>query len=107
MAFYIKRNDTSPAILAQLVDGNDDPVLLTGATIRFHMKSVQKSTFILDEAASIDDEDNSIVRYDWDASDTEASGVYRAEFEVTYADGSIETFPNDGYISVIITDDLA
>ena len=29
-----------------------------------------------------------------------------AEFEGTYADGAIETFPNTGHIAVVIEDDL-
>jgi hypothetical protein len=46
------------------------------------------------------------VRYDWSADDTDTIGSYQAEFEVTYADASIETFPNDGYIRVEIIDDI-
>lgn len=48
-----------------------------------------------------------IVRYDWSADDTNAIGSYQAEFEVTYADASVETFPNRGYIRVEIIDDIA
>jgi hypothetical protein len=33
--------------------------------------------------------------------------MYSAEFEVTYSDGSIETFPNSDYIRVEIIDDIA
>jgi len=47
-----------------------------------------------------------LVRYNWTAADTDTVGSYQAEFEVTYADASIETFPNDGYIRVEIIDDI-
>jgi len=47
-----------------------------------------------------------LVRYNWIAADTDTIGSYQAEFEVTYADASIETFPNDGYIRVEIIDDI-
>ena len=47
------------------------------------------------------------VRYDWSVGDTAEAGSYQAEFEVTYSDGSMETFPNDGHISVKITDDIS
>jgi hypothetical protein len=46
------------------------------------------------------------VQYDWSAADTATIGTYNAEFEVTYGDSSIETFPNNGFISVVVTDDL-
>ena len=36
-----------------------------------------------------------------------SAGMYSAEFEVTYGDGSIETFPNSDYIRVEIIDDIA
>ena len=40
------------------------------------------------------------------AWETDTAGVYRAEFEVMYNDGRLETFPNDGYISIQILSDL-
>lgn len=47
------------------------------------------------------------VRYNWSASDTASVGTYEGEFEVTFADSTIETFPNSGFFSIIVTDDLA
>jgi hypothetical protein len=38
--------------------------------------------------------------------ETDVSGVYQAEFQVTYGDGRKETFPSDGYISIQILSDL-
>jgi hypothetical protein len=39
-------------------------------------------------------------------SDTAEVGSYLAEFEVTYTDSTVETFPNDKYIRVEIIDDI-
>lgn len=36
-----------------------------------------------------------------------AAGSYVCEFEVTYSDSTIETFPNDGYIRVEVLSDIA
>ena len=47
------------------------------------------------------------VRYNWSASDTASVGTYEGEFEVTFADSTIETFPNSGFFSITVTDDLA
>jgi uncharacterized protein YfaS (alpha-2-macroglobulin family) len=53
--------------------------------------------------ATIHDAPNGVVRYSWGTDDTDEAGRYRAEFEVTYADGSVETFPNDGFHDVVLT----
>ena len=107
MTFYIKRNDTSPSMLATLQDANGNDINLTAASIRFHLKPVGSSTVIVDEAATIVTALEGLVRYDWQAADTGEAGSYQAEFEVTYADSTVETFPNDGYIRVEIINDIA
>ena len=107
MTFYIKQNDTSPALLATLQDADGIAVDITGAAIRFHMRQIGSAAVEVDAAAVIVTPLQGIVRYDWLAADTAEIGSYQAEFEVTYADASIETFPNDGYIRVKIIDDVA
>ena len=106
MTFYVKQNDTSPAMLATLQDANGDAINLTAATVRFHMRAVGSSQVVVDQAAVVVTPLEGLVRYDWAADDTDTIGSYQAEFEVTYADSSIETFPNDGYIRVEIIDDI-
>lgn len=106
MTFYIKQNDTSPAMLATLQDANGSAVSLVGASVRFHMRSVNGGNPVVDAAATIVTPASGLVRYNWLAADTNTVGTYQAEFEVTYADTSIETFPNDGYIAVQIIDDI-
>ena len=106
MTFYVKQNDTSPAMLATLQDADGNAVNVTGATVRFHMRAVGSTTVVVDEAATIVTAADGIVRYNWQAADTDTIGSYQAEFEVTYADASVETFPNDGYIRVEIIDDI-
>lgn len=106
MAFYVKQNDTSPYMLATLKDANEAAVDITAASVRFHMRPVGSTTVTVDAAAVIVDAENGIVRYEWDAADTDTVGSYQAEFEVTYLEGDIETFPNNGYIRVEIIDDI-
>jgi hypothetical protein len=106
MTFYVKQNDTSPAMLATLQDADGNAVNVTGATVRFHMRAVGSTQVVVDEAATIVTALDGLVRYDWQAADTDTIGSYQAEFEVTYADSSVETFPNDGYIRVEIIDDI-
>lgn len=106
MTFYIKQNDTSPAIRATLRDGDGDVINLTSATVRFHMRPIGSTTVKVDAAGTVVTPAGGIVQYSWSEEDTDTVGAYQAEFEVTYLGGSVETFPNDGYIRVEITDDI-
>jgi hypothetical protein len=107
MTFYVKQNDTSPSMLATLQDADGNVINLNGATVRFHMRKISSSVVVVDNAATVVTADQGLVRYDWQADDTAAIGSYLAEFEVTYADATVETFPNDRYIRVEIIDDIA
>lgn len=107
MAFNIKQNDTSPSIQTTLLDGNGLVVDITGNLgVTFHMRNAA-GTVVIDTAATVVTAASGVVRYDWIAADTATAGTFQAEFEVTYSDGKIETFPNASYIEVVITDDIA
>ena len=105
--FYIKQNDTSPAIKVTCRDSDNNPIVVTGATVRFHMRLKSDGTVKVDDAGSVISGTDGTIQYAWSAGDTDTAGLYEAEFELTYTDTTIETFPNDGYISVTVTDDIA
>ena len=107
MAFYLKQNDTAPSIRATLENGNGDPIDLINATVRFHMRALGSNTTKVDAAATVISAALGIVQYNWVAVDSNTIGTYTAEFEVTYPDTTVETFPNNGYIRIEITDDIA
>lgn len=105
MTFLIKQNDTSPAIEYALEPAS---VILTGATVVFNMRAWNGDVKINRQPASITtDTVTPTVQYDWQIGDTDTAGVFQAEFEVTYWDLSVETFPNDGYILIKVGDDIA
>lgn len=102
--FRLKANDTAPPLeLYCLHDGEN--VDITGASARFHMRPVGGAQSV-DAAATIVTAAEGLVRYSWQAADTDETGRFEAEFEITYSGGSVESFPNDGHITVIITDDV-
>ena len=105
MAFTIKQNDTSPALQATLQDYAGTAISLVGATVRFHMKGLDGSLAI-DSPMIITSAADGVIRYNWQTSDTDTAGTYNAEFEVTYSDLSVETFPNTGNIAIVITPEL-
>ena len=105
MAFTIKQNDTSPALQATLQDYAGSPINLVGASVRFHMKSLDGSV-VVDAPMTVTSPSTGVVVYSWQAADTDVAGTYYAEFEVTYSDLSIETFPNTDSIAIVITPEL-
>lgn len=105
MAFSIKQNDTSPSLQATLKDASLSPIDLTGASVQFHMKSVD-GTVKVDAAMDIVTPLSGLVQYDWQAGDTDTVGTYYVEFQVTYADLAVETFPNNGSLSVNVVREL-
>lgn len=106
--FYIKSNDTSPALAYELVPASVD---LTGATVKFSMRQVGQNAALISRSAAIVliATVTPTVKYVWQPGDVANRGdlLCEGEFEVTYADGSIETFPNSGYIPIHFQSDIA
>lgn len=100
--FKLKQGDTSPALRYALLPETVD---LTGASVRFQMR-FRRGVIVIDEDAGIESVSPPIVRHSWAEGSTDMPGIYEAEFKVTYADDSTETFPNDGFISVVIQGDV-
>lgn len=106
MAFKIKTNDTSPKLTVDLENASGSAIDLSGSTARFHMKKYGETSLKVDDSADITDADNGRVEYTWSSGDTDTAGTYYGEIEVTYGDGAVETFPNSGYFTIIIQEDL-
>lgn len=102
----IKQHDTRP--LDAVLEDQNGPVNLAGVlSVKFLMKpklSGQGTT--VDGDATVVDALAGKVRYAWLSGDVAAAGAHRAEFQVTFADGSVETFPNGDYVDVVILEDL-
>lgn len=106
MAFYIRQNDTSPALSATLTDYDDNPINLTGASVKIHVKDLSGVSKV-NASCVVTNAPEGLVSYAWNSSDTDTPGTYYLEFEVTYSDTSIETFPNKGNLSIVVTKELS
>jgi len=106
MTFSIKQNDTSPSLQATLTDYSGAAINLTNCVVNFHMKNVNGSLTI-NSQMTIVSALNGIVQYNWVSGDTNVPGTYYVEFEVTYPNTSIETFPNNNNDTLIIYPSLA
>lgn len=114
MAFEIKQNDRRPVFVVSLKDDfgevTEAPVNLTTAgTCYFNMrKTASPQTVIVSRGTcSVTDAAGGEVTYSWGTADTTTAGTFSAEVEVLWNDGKPETFPNDSYWEIIITDDIA
>lgn len=104
---YLKQNDTSPTLDAILTDSSGSPVDVTEASVRFHMKRIGATALKIDASAIVVDGEAGHVRYTLQAGDTDTPGSYQAEYEVTFLDGTIETFKNTpDQLRVVITPEL-
>lgn len=105
-----KRNDTGPPITIACLDGNT-PQNLTGATsAKFIMGTIDASgvsTQKVTGTMTFDaDRTTGRVTYDWGVSDLNATGEYKAEVEITWSNGDKQTFPSEGYLSIIVVADV-
>lgn len=106
--FIVKQDDRREPIERTLKGSDGVAVNLTGSTVRFLMRGPVpgSSTLKVNTGATIVDAPTGKVRYSWAAGDTDTQGLFEAEFEVTFGDGTRQTFPNDGFISVLVAEDL-
>ena len=96
-----------PALEVFLKDAYGAPVNVTGATVKFSMRVKPAGTVkVSAAAATIVTAGGGRVKYAWAAVDTDTADEYEGEFQVTYANGGIQTFPNDSHISITVTDDV-
>lgn len=93
--FFIKQGDTSSAITAQLKDDAGNPVNITGASVLFKMQPYTGTGSEISAAATITNAAEGRVSYTFTAPQTADAGWFAAEWQVTFAGGAIQTFPND------------
>ena len=104
-SFIAKRGDTSPALLYTM---NPQPTTMTGATVVFNLSRLSDNVLVINRATADWIDANGIfkLRYQWGTGDL-VDGQFKGEFEVTYADATIGSWPNKGFIPVNIGEDLA
>ncbi len=112
MAFSLKQFDTAPAFVVALRDDFGESTeaavnLTTASSALFNMRTTGGSVYINRGSATITSAIGGEVTYNWGTADTRTSGPYEAEVEIHWANGKVETFPNDSYWDVEIIDDIA
>ena len=110
--FSIKAGDTASSIYATLENSGGTPVDIQGATVVFKMAPLSGGTPTLVANGTVTQIGNGTatntvgdVQYNW-ATAPATAGWFNAEWEVTYVGGSVQTFPNTGYVLVEVTGQL-
>lgn len=109
-AFNIKQNDRRPYLQVEFTDDTGTAVNLTGASgVYFNMRLVGSTGTpkVNRAAANVTTAASGLAEYRWTSGDTDTPGVYEGEFEIEWTSGVYETHPNNGYIQITITDDIA
>jgi hypothetical protein len=96
--------DTAPQIQSYIDDATGAGPNLNGATVQFTMRRVGSLSPAAQGAATLVSVEDRIVGFDWTTlSQQPDPGYYLANWVATLADGSVETFPNDAPIAVLLT----
>jgi hypothetical protein len=99
----LKTGDTAPTQKVRLV-GRDGPANLNGATVVMQVRGRPDVSFPVD----VEDAEDGVVRVprgDLDSGDRTLR-TWEAEFEVAYANGDVQTFPEAGYLNISVWSDL-
>jgi hypothetical protein len=104
--FSIKAHDRLPAVQATLTNASGPVDLSSALGVKFIMKLINGVTTKVNAAAVLIDAPSGVVRYDWIAADTDTPGSYRAEWEITWADGRKQTAPTLSYHTIDVLADL-
>jgi len=108
----IKTGDSGVPLQGVLTDSDGNPADLEGAEVRVLMRRRGDNFQIAADAENLqvgDGEDGTKgrVAYTWAEEDTvtDNAGLYFVEWEVTFQEGEVQTFPSNGWNKVAIVRD--
>lgn len=103
--FVVKQHDTWPPIQVALSDQLGTIDLSTATQVKF-LASSGLGGHDIDGICNVTNASVGELIYTWVTGDTQYTGDYEVEFEITWNDGTIETVPNDSYGTLVIVADL-
>lgn len=98
-AIFFPKGARQPS-LTDTITENEREKDLTGATVKFRMRLEHLTTLSIDADAVVEDQSSKRgkVRYDWDTGDTDAQGIYRFWWFITYQDGTTQETPENRFV---------
>lgn len=109
MTFRIVQNDTAPPISSRLADSGEVVDLSDASNVKFHMEDKFSRVVIdadLTGRVNIVNADLGEVEYVFAQRDTKNVGTFKAEWQVLYDNGTIETFPSEGKVEVEVVEEI-
>ena len=103
MAVKIKRGDRRPGVTITCANGSTPVDLTVASEVRLLGKL--GSTLVINRVVT-GGADGKVVVETWQTADTSTAGRLLLEVQVTWSDGTIQTFPGDKYLEVDIIPDL-
>lgn len=99
----LKQHDTAPALRVTVTDEFGELANFTPATV----KVIGKLNGVLVFSRPATTKTNQgIITMAWQPADTATPGLLRIEIEATWPDGTVQSYPPSGYLSVQIDPDL-
>ncbi len=103
----IRQGDTYPALASTILDPSLNVLNLTGATVTLAMRALTSNAQVaLTGAASIVSPSAGTVQFVFSAADTATAGLFMAEWHITLSGGQTYTWPNDGYLTVSVEQNI-
>lgn len=104
---HYKQGDTSPDYTATCKDSDGVAVDLTGSAVAFLMRRRSSGLQItLGGTAALVTPASGTVKFTWDTGDLTA-GEYEVCFKITFGDGTIRSFPSDGFNRIMVTEQVS
>ena len=104
---YTKQGDRRPDPQATLAWPDTTAIdLSTAGSVTFKMRPTGTTSGVISHAGTIATAASGIVGFAWQAGDTATVGTYDQEWEIGWGAGTVQTVPNYGWNTVIISDDL-
>jgi hypothetical protein len=105
MSLYLAVQGDNRTVLPAYLTGVSD---LTGATaVVAHLTGVYPATGTYSLGVTVTDPANRAVRLTIQSTDSVAPGEYLLEWQVTFSDGTVLTWPTDGYDLLRVRPQLA
>ena len=103
----IRQGDTVPTLSLTVLDQNNNPLNLTGASPYFAMRALSSTTYTTYALMTIVNATAGQVSYSWSTADTQTAGIFMGEIHVSGGSiGGTYTFPNDGYLDIVIEENI-
>ena len=105
--FFIKQNDTLPALSIGIIDrtclGTAIPFCLSGVTAcTFTMTNDCGEMKIAAQPAQVVSYSGGTIAYNWNSYDTNEAGIFYGEFQLYFSSGNRMSIPQIGNISIEI-----